>query len=154
MSVHPTSVTTVRGLPNDVSQVALSWERGGKMSVASDGRHTEPTGGDDKMATIDTTLSMPATLYRSARRCVYDAKPTIIRVLDLSGGPYATPTVLGTVDFDLSSEVELNEDSPARSKQLQRTAVTCRGLKSSPMRSRAECSRWMPCSRLPPTAAS
>ena len=110
----------VRGVPLDSSQVAISWERGnGKMSVTSDGRHTEPTGSEDKMATIDTTLSMPATLYRSARRCVYDAKPTIIRVLDLSGGPYATPTVLGTVDFDLSLEVDLNEDSPARSKQVQ-----------------------------------
>ena len=41
----------------------------------------------------------------------------LLFVCDLS--TYATPTVLGTVDFDLSLEVDLNEDSPARSKQVQ-----------------------------------
>ena len=70
---------------------------------------------------LDETLRMHATLYRSARRATFDSKPTLIRVLDHSGGPYSPPTVLGSADFDLSEHAEhfMNADSPPRNKTLR-----------------------------------
>jgi hypothetical protein len=40
-------------------------------------------------------------------------------VLDVSGGPYAPPVVLGTADFDLAEHADLDASAPARSKQLR-----------------------------------
>lgn len=76
---------------------------------------------------LDETLRNPATLYRSARRAIFDPKPTIIRVLDMSGGPYATPTVLGTADFDLAEHAELTSGAAPKSKQLRLPRVVRRG---------------------------
>ena len=114
-------VADVRGLPNDVSQVAIVWERGGKAStmVTSSTVATQTTGSEERTAMLDETLRMPATLYRSSRRASFDAKPTLIRVLDMSGVPFTTPSTLGTADFELSDHADLNMDSPARTKQLK-----------------------------------
>lgn len=112
-------ICDVRGLPNDVSQVAISWERGGKQTATTRTVITQTTGAEERTAMLDETLRLQCTLYRSARRATFDAKPTLIRVLDMSGGPYATPAVLGTADFELSEHADLNADSPAKSKQLR-----------------------------------
>ena len=114
-------IADVRGLPNDVSQVAIAWERGGKAStmVTSSTVATQTTGSEERTAMLDETLRMPATLYRSSKRASFDAKPTLIRVLDMSGVPFTTPSTLGTADFELSDHADLNVDSPARTKQLK-----------------------------------
>jgi len=112
-------ICDVRGLPSDCSEVALSWERGGKQTVATRTVPTQTTGSEERTAMIDDTLRMQCTLYRSARRATFDPKPTLLRVLDMSGGPYVSPTVLGTADFELSEHADLNADSPAKSKQLR-----------------------------------
>lgn len=115
-------VCDVRGLPHDVSQVSIAWERGGKQQSRQATRAV-PTqvdaSSEERTAMVDDTLRMPATLYRSTRRATFDAKPSVLRVLDLSGGPYAPPTVLGTADFDLAEQADLNADSPAKSKTLK-----------------------------------
>lgn len=109
----------LRGLPSDVSQVAVSWERAGKQLAVSKAAATQTTGSEERTAMMDETLRVGATLYRSSRRAVFDAKPTLIRVLDVSGGPYAASVVLGSADFDLAEHAELNANAPARSIQLR-----------------------------------
>ena len=110
-------VCDVRGLPSDVSKVAVSWDRGGgKQQTAHVA--TQTTGSNERTAMIDETLRQSATLYRSSKRATFDAKPSAIRILDVSGGPYAPPTVLGAADFDLSEHADLNADAPPRQKGL------------------------------------
>ena len=125
-------VCDVRGLPSDVSKVAVSWDRGGKQQTASRHVSTQTTGSDERTAMIDETLRQSATLYRSSKRATFDAKPSAIRILDVSGGPYAPPTVLGLADFDLAEHADLNADAPPRSKQLHLPRLSFRRDDANP----------------------
>ena len=92
-------ICDIRGLPEDVSQVALSWERNGKPLATSATCVTQTTGGAERTAMVDEKINISATLFRNAKRAHIDPKLSLLRVLDMSGGPYVTPGVLGTADL-------------------------------------------------------
>ena len=120
-------VCDVRGLPNDVRELAILWERSGKTSARTDNVATTSAGSSERTAMVVAKLRSAATLYRSARRATFDAKPSTIAVVDATSGVSSAQAVLGIADFDLAEHAELNADAPARSLQLRVPRAVRRG---------------------------
>ena len=80
-------VCDVRGLPNDVGQISLSWERNGKPVAQSAPVATELTGEAERLAKVDEKLRVTVTLYRNSKRATFESKPSILKLLDMSAGP-------------------------------------------------------------------
>jgi hypothetical protein len=120
-------ICDVRGLPADVSQVSILWDRSGKTLSKSSTAVTQATGSAERYACVDEKLRTTATLYRNSRKATFDGKPSTITVLDMSGGPYSAPTPLGSADFDMADHAELDAQAAPRSKQLRVPRVVRRG---------------------------
>lgn len=106
----------VRGLPEGVGAISVNWERGGHV-IRSKAVTTSTT---EHLAMLDAKLRSTATLYRSARRAVFDAKPSTIKVVDASSGqPQTAASVIGTAEFDLAEHANLEVGAPSKVMQLQ-----------------------------------
>lgn len=118
----------LRGLPSDVGEVCVSWEKASnaKDSVVSRSTPTQTTGSKERTAMIDETLRLQATLYRGKRSDALDSKLTTIRVLDVSSGQYAPPTVLAQAEFDLAEHANLSAEAPAKSIKLSMPRTSLR----------------------------
>jgi len=116
-------VCDVRGLPGDIGTISVVWERSGKTSSKSSVVVTSILAGSaERTAMVDEKLTTTATLYRSARRATFDAKPSTLSIID--GG---TQAMLCSTDFDLAEFAELNAEVPARSKQVRMSRAVRRG---------------------------
>lgn len=105
----------VRGLPEGVSAVSIHWERGGHV-VRS---RVVATSVRERLAMLDVKLRSTATLYRSAKRAAFDAKPSMIKVIDETSGSTHSPTsVLGVAEFDLAEHANLDTSAPPKVMQL------------------------------------
>ena len=126
-------ICDIRGLPSDVSEVSVSWDKSAKEQVVTGTVLTQTTGSDERTAMLDETVRMPATLYRSKKSEMFDPKRTTLRVLDVSGGPYAPPNILAQADFDLADHATLTADAPAKSVKLKLPRASLRSGEASDM---------------------
>ena len=78
-------VCDVRGLPSHVRQISIVWGRSSRADEAQSSTvGTSDMGSSEAAAMVNEKLHMTATLYRSARRATFDAKPSTVTVLDAS----------------------------------------------------------------------
>ena len=101
----------VRGIPERVGSVCVHWEQGGQV-IQSQAATTSAT---EQLATLDTKLRSTVTLYRSAKRTVFAAKPSIIKVVNTA----LPQTVIAMAEFDLAQHANLEAGAAATVIQLQ-----------------------------------
>ena len=110
----------VRGLPKGAHLVAIRWDRGKHVAQTTPVRSEGTGSGAERVALVDEKLYTTATLYRSAKRAAFDAKPSVITVIDMSAAEFGgTPVVLGQAELDLAALADLNAEAPAVQRQLR-----------------------------------